>query len=222
MSKPIVTIDCWGTLLKSSPAFKTMKNNLIRDIFSGGFGDNWIDRAFINTKEKLNYIVEATGAQPSKHTIFNLLFKELGLKYDYTRVSKGFVDDYQALALEYAPEIYSTETLLYLQKLSSIAELHLSSNTMFIQGLTLFQIFQKIGLNRYITSYNFSDKVGKSKPHPSMYNVNHEFSKYHIGDNPLTDGSAPSLLGINSIIINSNNQSIKDAYSFIEKREVPF
>ncbi len=42
-------------------------------------------------------------------------------------------------------------------------------------------------------------------------------SKYHIGDNPITDGIGAELAGSIPIIINSNSNNIRNAYNIISK-----
>ena len=67
----------------------------------------------------------------------------------------------------------------------------ISSNTSFIEGHVLHTfIFE----NMEIPYHNclFSDRVGKTKPHPDMFFKDVD---YHIGDNPNTDGKCV-LMGI--------------------------
>jgi len=138
------------------------------------------------------------------------LFTNINLKY--TTYNLDIINEYQKLVLKFPPLIYSDETNTYIQKLAENNELVLSSNTLFITGETLKTILNDFGWP--FSNMLFSDVIGVSKPNKKMY-MN---SSYHIGDNEITDGVGPDLIGTKYIIINSNNKTIKDAYNIISKK----
>ena len=109
------------------------------------------------------------------------------------------------------PEIYCGETLKYLHEIFRASNIIVSSNTMFITGDTLKKCIAKTGMAKSIDDYRFSDEVGYSKPHGSMF----ANSDFHIGDNPLTDYVGARKCGSQPIIINSNDKTLKDAYDII-------
>jgi FMN phosphatase YigB (HAD superfamily) len=206
----IISIDLWGTLIKSSPDFVDAKVALTKKYFD--IEPEKILKAYSDTKKELNSLIEQTGTQPSTDLMFGLLFSKLNGGYcTHGCISDKFIDEYQKLALDIPPIIYSNETIPYLAELYKIGKLHISSNTMLISGDSLGHILGTRKLDHYFDHFLFSDQVGKSKPHSRMYG----YSNFHIGDNEITDGAGPKLINSTPIIINSNNKTIKDAYDFI-------
>ena len=76
MSKPIVSIDLWGTLIKASPIFKEKKVKLIREYFPE-FDEDDIFKAYRKTKEQLDFIIERTGWQPEYRDIWIIFLSHL-------------------------------------------------------------------------------------------------------------------------------------------------
>ena len=208
-SRPTVSIDLWGTLIKSNPEFVVEKRKLIKKYVD--ISDEEIDNAYKRAKEKLNAVIEVTGWQPSLDIMHRVLGFELSYTIDSVYPVYPWHYHYQALAVEYPPLIYSDETIEVLDNLARKANLYLSSNTIFIEGSTLADsLNNKYNLFKDFDILFFSDQIGYSKPHPRMFT-----SDFHIGDNPITDGWGATKAHSKPIIINSNNLTIKDAYDII-------
>lgn len=205
----VISIDLWGTLIKSSPLFVEAKIALTKKYFPKP--QEHILWSYDIVKKQLNCIIEDSGMQPSEITIFNLLFTKINGGYDSFTFLTKFIHEYQGLAVEFAPEIYSEETVEYLFKLSQIGKLYLSSNTLFINGSSLKKILDKNKMSYLFEKFYFSDEIGVSKPDKRMFGN----SDFHIGDNPLTDWVGADTARSIPFIINSNTKTIKDAYDFI-------
>ena len=209
----IISLDLWGTLIKSSPNFKVVKANFVREFFNVNYSDEEVEKAFYQTKLHFNSIIEVTGWQPNTEQILRVLFSNLGINYNrFTdKQAISFYRMYQELAINNPPIIYSNDTIQGLRDLVQEGNtLKLSSNTMFINGESLKIILKSLGLV-YCTFHYFSDMMGYAKPHPGMYTT----SNFHIGDNVLTDKYGPEKLGIPSFIINSNDKTLTDAVNYI-------
>lgn len=207
-----ISIDLWGTLIKSTPTFKQEKLKLVKE-----YCDNTltaIDLAFDITKKELNCIIESTGWQPSVEVIWYHLFSKLnnGRRMHYLDIMQ-LVDKYQSLFLKHPPEIYSDITNKFLIKLSKIGNLYISSNTMFAKGNTLHLSLPFI--SKLFHDTKFSDNVRVAKPSHIMFTA----MTYHIGDNMRTDGWGAENAGVIPIIINSNDKTIEDAYNIIAARQ---
>lgn len=211
----VVSVDLWGTLIKSSPKFVDAKVALTKKYFKS-LNENYILECFKQTKNQLNNIIENTGWQPSEEVIFKLLFTKLNSGYEDFTFIKDFIDDYQKLAIQITPSLYSQDTSKYLKLLSQENLLQLSSNTMLINGNSLEKVLEKLELIEYFDRLYFSDRVGFSKPNFIMYGN----SDFHIGDNILTDGIGAEIANSIPIIINSNKQTIKDAFNIIIQRGI--
>lgn len=208
-----VSVDCWGTIIKGSPTFTEKKIELVKNHFPS-LAHGFILHCFSETKNTFNDIIENSGGfQPETEVIFRYLLSKLNgeyLNFGFIKLA-DFINEYQHLAIMYPPIIYSDDTDDYLAKLSQHAKLILSSNTMLIKGSTLDKILYSIGIGKYFSFTGYSDMLGFAKPDKQMY----VGSKWHIGDNPLTDGIGATLGGSKPIIINSTNLTIKDAYHII-------
>lgn len=209
---PVISIDLWGTLIKSSPQFSEAKILLTKKYFN--VSGEFITECYQSVKKQFNDIIEITGMQPVSVSIFKLLFYRLGGVGSDEELLR-FIYSYQDIAIKFPPLLYSDETKEYLAKLSEHGNLILSSNTMLISGHSLQHIMNGLGILKYFQKTNFSDQLGVAKPSKEMYSGSH----YHIGDNPLTDGRGAKLAGSIPVIINSSKKTIKDAYNFIIQRE---
>jgi len=208
----IVSIDCWGTLLKGSPTFNQAKIQLVKKYFNEIYSDVSIQSAFDITKMRLNDIIENSGGiQPTSNQIFTFLFSKLMGYYTKWRYLPDFIKEYQELALTHPPVIYSSDTKQVFENISKIAHIVISSNTMFVSGETLKQVLMNMGLGKLVTTFHFSDEMGVAKPNKLMYFG----SDFHIGDNYTTDLTGATLAGSKGILIHSNNKTIRDAYDII-------
>lgn len=209
-----ISIDCWGTLLKGSPTFSAAKIELVKKYFPG-HTDRFITYCFSEAKKTFNDIIENSGGcQPSTDSIFTYLLSKLNMGYSEFPFLKDFISAYQSLALEHPPLPYSETTVPVIRCLSKKHKLIISSNTMFITGDTLQESLDN-AMAACFTAYRFSDHMRVAKPHKFMYGA----SDWHIGDNPVTDSVGAFSAGIKSIIINSNDKTIEDAYNIINQRK---
>jgi len=207
-----ISIDLWGTLIKSSPLFHLKKTELTKEFFS--CSEMLSNHNFKTIKNNLDCIIERTGWQPSKELIIKLLNSYFSPSDPNLLKTIEFYRAYQDLAIKYPPLLYSEDTIKYLRLLSENHLLILSSNTLLLEAKTLFTIIDNLGIFNYFTNFNFSSDLLVSKPNKEMYSKSH----YHIGDNHNTDYLGAKRAGSEPIIINSNSRTIKDAYHIISER----
>ncbi len=211
MNKKTISIDLWGTLVKSSPLFRNAKNELVKQYFSD-LTDEDIENDFKKTKKQLNDIIVATGWQPELEIIYNLLYSNLSNNKLAYNKQLNFETEYQLLSLQYPSLIYSDKTLLYLKKFSTQFNVILSCNTMFLTGDTIKMLLKKIGIFEYFNDFKFSNELKCAKPNKLLYGD----SDYHIGNYYKTDFEAPTDYRIKSILINGKYpDDIETAYNFI-------
>lgn len=206
-----VSVDCWGTILKGSPTFHQKKIELVKRYFPNIHNDH-IARCFESTKKTFNDVIENSGgSQPTIDSIFQYLLSNINDGYREFDFKNDLINEYQQLAIRNSPILYSKETLECIKNIYKKCSLIISSNTMLIGGSTLELCLERIGIAKYIDGFRFSDQTRVAKPNKYMYGG----STYHIGDNPLTDGIGAYNAGSKSIIINSTDLTIKDAYDII-------
>ncbi len=123
---------------------------------------------------------------------------------------------YAILAIENPPSLYDSYTKTILEEMSSQYQLVLSSNTLFLEGWVLREILDKLDISKYFTKMNFSNELGFAKPNPLMYSN----SKYHIGDNPITDGEGAINAGSIPFIVNNNKENnLVSVMHFLKQQE---
>jgi FMN phosphatase YigB (HAD superfamily) len=103
-----------------------------------------------------------------------------------------------------------------LAALSRDFKLCVCSDSIVTPGAGLRQILEKHGLKQYFSAFAFSDEVGHSKPHPSMFDTvvqqlgiqRHEF--IHVGDRDQNDVKGPHAIGAKAVLFTATRPDDKD------------
>jgi putative hydrolase of the HAD superfamily len=224
------SFDLWLTLIKSNPEFKKKRALYFYKNFNSNKKSlSEVENAFRKIDLMCNSINEKTGGNIDSEEMYlmvifdlngdNYLFENIELKDIYTDLENIFFD--------YSPQIYNEYTIDVLNKLKQNQDLSMSilSNTAFIKGKTLRKLLNNINISQYFDFQIYSDEVNISKPNPEIYRrLIHEIYsvrknnslKYdeiiHVGDNINADFYGASNFGIQSLLINSNNYTIKYLY----------
>lgn len=202
-----IGFDLWNTLIKPNPLFRERRLDLIKKYIPGEPDE--VSKELDIIKHDLNRVIEYSGWQPPKEVILQMFTGRLNIDYDD---AEEFMKDYQRLALIYSPILYDETTYEHLEKMSKVHELHLVSNTMYLTGKTLNEILTRIGIVNFFKTRSFSDQMGDSKPSTKIYNLQFD---YFVGDTEITDGEYANRLQSKFILINKNNQNLKDVYNII-------
>ncbi len=99
--------------------------------------------------------------------------------------------------------------------------INILSNTGFIKGKTLRKVLTGLGISEFVDFQLYSDETGMSKPNFVLFNLminevkarnaNIQLNNIiHIGDNNVSDVGGAAGAGICSMLINSNQVSIKN------------
>jgi FMN phosphatase YigB (HAD superfamily) len=103
-----------------------------------------------------------------------------------------------------------------LQELSARYQLAIVSDAIVSPGRSLRQLLKKHGILQYFSAFAFSDEVGHSKPHRSMFEsaakqVGAELCEMvHIGDRDHNDIQGPHALGMKAILFTATRDVDKD------------
>jgi putative hydrolase of the HAD superfamily len=191
-----LSFDLWGTLIKSNPKFKEHQLKIASQMFDMSIEQ--IDLHYRQTKKMCDTIVEKYCVQFDRLQLLSDIFDTA----DFDKIDK-YIEISNNLFLEYPPII--------INDISDIVENHhvfITSNTVMIYG----DVLEKIVNNYFnISSYNtvFSDEIHVSKPHREIFSEILFGFDYHIGDNPITDGSCEKY-GIKFLLLNEhNNENLK-------------
>lgn len=213
-----VSIDCWGTLMKGNPTFSERKIEFVKNLFHkfdiGCFSDSEIEKSFSSVKKKLDQVINITGWQPSQKQIWDMLIFEVSGRLSVLSDNEYnvLIQSYYELALIHPPIPFCENTIEVFKSIAEIAEIKISSNTVFLPHSILLSFFIGNGIYKLVKEgeYYFSSSVNVSKPNSAMYGKD-----FHIGDNQITDYQGALRAGSKPIIINSNEKTIKDAYNII-------
>jgi len=218
------SFDLWLTLIRSNPDFKQERAKIFHARYNPlnkSFAE--VVTIFRNVDLMCNSINERTGKNIDADEMYLMV---ISIMNDY---QPGFaaVDteelyrEMEQLLFNYMPHIYCGNTAGLLNSLKEgDATMSLLSNTGFIRGETLRKVLKALEIDRYLDFQLYSDEVRLSKPNPAFFQLMldqialkhqgrlglHEI--VHVGDNPVADSYGAGQLGISSVLINSNQQTI--------------
>jgi len=219
------SFDLWLTLIKSNPAFKTERTLYFQEHYNRkNKSVEEVAYIFRQVDLMVNAINEKTGKNIDADEMYLLVisiineytteFQDVDLKELYSSMEQ--------LLMEHLPLIYCQECpeVLYELKASSLSSVSLLSNTGFIRGSTLRKVLKELELDAYLDFQLYSDEVRLSKPNPAFFKLMldtidrglhpelglHEV--IHVGDNPRADQQGAEAVGIQSLLINSNDLTI--------------
>lgn len=217
------SFDLWLTLIKSNPQFKVARTAYFFKHFNAAHKSiEEVGQIFRQVDLMINAINEKTGKNVDADEMylmvialinnFNNNFKLIALD-DLHR-------DMEKLLFTYPPVLYSNETLNVLAQIKAKPSVttNILSNTGFIKGKTLRNILNHLGIAEYIDFQLYSDEVRMSKPNQNFFKLMlKEANQYqklnaadviHVGDNQNADILGAHAVGINSLLVNSNHQTI--------------
>jgi putative hydrolase of the HAD superfamily len=103
-----------------------------------------------------------------------------------------------------------------LQELSERYQLAIVSDAIVSPGRCLRQLLEKHAIRKYFTGFAFSDEVGHSKPHRSMFEsaarqLGVQFEEMvHIGDRDHNDIQGPHALGMKAVLFTATRAMDKN------------
>ncbi|AZI26242.1 HAD family hydrolase [Pedobacter sp. G11] len=219
------SFDLWLTLIKSNPRFKQERTSYFYEKFNTkNKSIEEVALIFRQVDLMVNAINEKTGKNVDADEMYlmvisiindyNFQFQELDLTQLYQEMEN--------LLFEHMPLLYCDQCIPVLSQIkeNGLSSTNILSNTGFIKGETLKQVLRHLQIDQFIDFQLYSDEVRLSKPNPEFFelmlntidkkkhpeiNLNNII---HVGDNPHADVGGAQAIGINSMLINSNNKSI--------------
>ncbi|OCX52302.1 dehalogenase [Mucilaginibacter sp. PPCGB 2223] len=217
------SFDLWLTLIRSNPLFKQQRASYFHQHYNSLHKPlEEVERIFRQVDQLGNSINEATGKNIGADELYlmaislindgQIALTDIGLPVLFA--------DMEALLFKYMPLLYSDDTAPVLSQLKQTGcTMSILSNTGFIKGSTLCKVLNELGIGRYFDFQLYSDEAGLSKPNKAFFRLMlDEISalRYvpldqiiHIGDNPRADIEGAQSVGINSLLVNSNDIAIK-------------
>jgi putative hydrolase of the HAD superfamily len=224
------SFDLWFTLIKSNPNFKKEKalyffknyNSKNKSLFE-------VEDILRRVDLLCNSINEKTGGNITSEEMHLLVIHELNNERDLFE-SIDLNDLYknlEELFFSNQPVVFSNSTIDVLDKIRQIPDISMSvlSNTAYIKGSTLRKLLHSLDISKYFDFQIYSDEVKSSKPNPKIFKElinciqSHRYDKpieydkiIHIGDSVTADINGARLMGIESMLINSNGKNIESIF----------
>jgi putative hydrolase of the HAD superfamily len=143
-----------------------------------------------------------------------VLLRGLGVELPAERFKK-LVDAHEVMEVEIAPDPIEGITDA-LERLAQNYKLCIVSDTIVTPGTGLRDLLEKHDLKRYFSGFAFSDEVGHSKPHPSMFEsaavqMGTDFAEMaHIGDRDHNDVKGSQKMGMKAVLFTATRANDKD------------
>ncbi|MFQ5613181.1 MAG: HAD family hydrolase [Anaerolineae bacterium] len=206
MTIKAITFDFWGTLYFSENQGEDRLREFHQRLQSDGFPDlTWEE-------------TRAAAQQMWQHwdAVWRTEQRTIGAREWLTGFShrlnlalagtqlQAMVDRMEQMLLAYRPAVVEGVPAM-LAHLSRRYALAVISDTGLTPGRVLHQILVEDGLSGYFRHFTFSDEVGRSKPHPSVYLSTlaaleaTPAAAVHIGDLPFTDIIGAQRVGMRAI-----------------------
>lgn len=224
-----ISFDLWLTLLKSNPKFKEAKAALLHDLYNPDcFSVEVISGIMRKVDVQSTRMAEITGRNVNPLDMICRILLDMNYEYRKKITLKVLTDIHQSiqeLYLQNLPSPYSEDTIPCLDKLFNKVEvLTVGSNTGFVVSSTVREGLKRLDMFHYFDDEVFSDECGYAKPNPLFFLeiiTKDDIllpEMLHVGDNLIADGEGAKLAGLNGMIINSNNLTIKDVVTLIENQ----
>lgn len=219
------SFDLWLTLIKSNPAFKIERTKYFHRHFNSRKKSiEEVALIFRQVDLMVNAINEKTGKNIDADEMYLMVISIIN---DYSTEfqnldMEGLYLEMEKLLMNYMPLLYNAEAFSVLTSLKSSGQctVNILSNTGFIKGKTLRKVLGNLNLSNLLDFQLYSDEVRLSKPNPEFFQLMlntidqkkhpqigaHEV--IHIGDNPIADVNGARAMGINALLINSNDLTI--------------
>lgn len=219
------SFDLWLTLIKSNPIFKQERTKYFYEKFNAKHKSvDEIAVIFRQVDLMVNAINEKTGKNVDADEMYLMVISIINdYKFQFEELDlDALYNEMEELLFNHMPLIYCENCLPVLSRIkeSNLSSTNILSNTGFIKGKTLKKVLDHLQIDQFIDFQLYSDEVRMSKPNPKFFELmlnTIDKKKHpeltlndiiHVGDNPHADIRGAEAMGVKSMLINSNNQSI--------------
>ena len=223
------SFDLWLTLIKSNPLFKAERAVYFHEHFNRKNKSlEEVNAIFRQVDLMCNQINEATGGNIDSEEMYLMVISQINNDEINLRDINihELYERMEVLLMDHMPVMYCDDTLQVLATLKQPegTTIGLLSNTGFIKGPTMRKVLNQLTIDQHLDFQFYSDEEGLSKPniifyermlakvrahHPAIEN----HAILHIGDNDWADVAGAQKAGIHSLLINSNEKTIKHLLS---------
>jgi putative hydrolase of the HAD superfamily len=217
-----ISFDVWLTLIRSNPKFKSSLNDLIIKSFEVKKDSQTVDFIFRKMDRTFTKVNEITGKNLDSKEMLLIILAEIDVKIENIKLEK--LESFQQELLELFwkfPPILLDEKLPFLLKklLGNDISLSILSNTGFIHGKTLSQLFEKYHFGQFFAFQCFSDEENFSKPFSQFFDIAYQNvlkikkieknQVLHIGDNLVADYEGAKNYGFQAALFQHENNNLE-------------
>ncbi|TWR30279.1 HAD family hydrolase [Mucilaginibacter pallidiroseus] len=217
------SFDLWLTLIKSNPLFKKLRSLWFYERY------NFVKRPLAEVEQifrQVDLMCNAVNEQTGKNIDADEMYLMIISLINDNQVSLQNFDideiylQMEVLLFENLPHIYCNRTAGVLSNIKERdnTSINILSNTGFIRGATLRKVLHELGIGSYFDFQLYSDESGYSKPNKAFYQQMIDKAMaikpidraeiIHIGDNIKTDYDGARAMGLNALLVNSNDTPI--------------
>ncbi len=205
-----VSLDIWGTLLGSDPAFKPARNAMLRDAVAPHVPSDEFDAAMRQADRDVDDVCVRDGIDIGFSGRIEATLSALGLPDGdlATRLPELYAAQ-EALALAHPPRPLHVELPAAVSALP--VPVVLTSNTGMLPGELMRKLLALAGFGA-VTGV-FSNELGVAKPHPRMFEAAcgvlgiPAAEVLHVGDNPDADVAGAQAAGMTAALVRPDGVS---------------
>ncbi len=227
MTIKAITFDLWDTIVDDDSDEIARKQRGLRSKHGERRHQVW---QALNTIEPVDYENVAL-AYDTAEAGFNVVWKECHINWTVDQrlrvvlnglgrqlpddVYRDLVEKHSNMEVE-IPPLLNEGIGEALAELSKTYKLCIVSDAIVTPGTGLRKILENYGLKQYFSAFAFSDEVGHSKPHRSMFDKVAEELGFavdelvHIGDRDHNDVKGPHALGAKAVLYTGSRDGDRD------------
>lgn len=205
-----VSLDIWGTLLGSDPAFKPARNTMLRDAVAPHVPSDSFDAAMRQADRDVDDVCVRDGIDIGFGGRIEATLSALDLPADgvAARLPELYAVQ-EALALAHPPRPLHVELPAAVSALP--VPVVLTSNTGMLPGELMRKLLALAGFGA--VPGVFSNELGVAKPHPRMFEAACDLlgipagQVLHVGDNPDADVAGAQAAGMTAALVQPDGVS---------------
>lgn len=208
MAPRALSLDVWGTLIGSDPAFKLARGELLRAAFAPGVRLADFDVALRAADRDSDEMSMSTGRDVGFDQRVALALDRLGVSSAALSGRSAVLMQQQAvLALAHPPRLLTPLLPELLAAVAAQMPVVLTSNTGMLPGALMRKLLRLAGFAGDDLSMVFSNEVGAAKPALEIFEVAVAAVEVpaaqvlHIGDNPIADVRGGQEAGLMTLLV---------------------
>ncbi len=215
-----ISLDIWGTLLGSDPAFKPARNDLLRRAFAADRAAAEFDRAMRQADRDADEVCMAQGRDVGFAERIRLTLHRLGVtpSAEVDDAAPELLARQRTLALQHPPRPLHAGLPDAVRLAAKRMPVVLTSNTGMLPGGLMRELLDAAGFGDWAGGI-FSNETGWAKPDPRIFAATWQVIRenltepssprdvIHVGDNPRADVEGAAAFGMRSALVTSDGES---------------